>query len=619
MEDLVMLFNISKEEIKQKINDVKWIEDVYTHMLTLCEPLMEAKRPYRIGVEGFSACLGRTYGAEITMLTTAGMVEGDAYTLKAKDMFLYIVEKHDVDYYHSLHGHLSVADIAFSLSICYDLLMDELNDEEKTLVLDRIRELGTYLYECNTTWRMPHKGVTACNHNAVHHGALGLCAILLENEEWLSFAVERIRGYFEYTLDNTGFDVEGVSYSYYGFNSSLVFCEAYYNQTGEDLVLEYKNIKELPNQFIHQMLPRYDALLSLGDHQKKIGNAGPAMYLISRFGYSDGLYLWRAYEESNQTYGAYNGLPTTECIVFPFLIHWANPKLPAIKPSDLRRPLTKKFDSGRVIMRTAWDDEMATLVSFTCGRDVHRGHNQPDQNSFTAYALGEDFLIDPGRFARDCRSHNLVMVNNTGQYEGCSIGDIIKFKEHGRYVKIIGDATEAYEWKELVGYAVRHLTFIKYPHPLLIIRDDIQSEKNTENLYEFMMITNPKNQFYQKDRSVYIKGCNYGNLCRIEMIHPEKIDIKICTEDRIVFRKFKASQFQKEAIISTKAVNPYFTSVISFAECEEDMPKISCDKNGDELDIRIDFKDGYRETVKVERFETTVTTKFDREQLQKAW
>ena len=610
-----MLFNICYEEIKEKINEAVWIRNIYENLIKLCDPLMAGTRPYEITAPGVVGSAARAYGAKMAMLVTAGALLGkEEYIQKAKDMLLYAAEEKNVEYYKGLNGHLAVADAAFTYAVIYDLIFDKLDLSEQKTVKTSMNELAAFLYECGTTWRMPHSGVTSCNHNSVHHGALGLCALILENEEWLEFAIERVTGYLDVFADKTGYVTEGVSYTYYGLTNAIVFCEAYLNMTGIDLIGRYENIKEVPNQFIEHMLPRYDALLSFNDHTRIIGNSAPFIYLVSRFGCCDGLYLWRKLEEGSKGFGS----GTEECyrngIVFPFILHWANSKMPDVPPSVLNRPLSKKFDSGRVMMRTAWDDEKATFVSFTSGKDMHRGHNHPDQNSFTAYSLGEEFLIDPGSLACDSRSHNIVMVNSMGQYFGSSHGEIKEFEDFGRYAFVKGDATEAYIWEgdNLVGYAVRQLLFIRYPHPLIIIRDDIQTENDRENFYEFMMHTLPQNEFYEKDGSVYVKGCNYGNLCRVSMMYPENVDIKIFDKvERSVYHYKKTqdlSKHHKEALFSTTARSPFFTAVITFAENEEEMPCVHCKGDGNCMKLNIEFNDGHIENVDVNRFNIEVKT-----------
>ena len=608
-----MLFNINYEAIKEKIKEAVWIRNIYENLIKLCKPLMECTRPFEITAPGVVGSAARAYGAKMAMLITAGEISGEEeYIQKAKDMLLYAAEEKDVEYYKGLNGHLAVADAAFTYAVCYDLLLKRLDKAEKETVKAAMNELAVFLYECGTTWRLPHSGVTSCNHNSVHHGALGLCAMILGNNEWLDFAIQRVTGYLEFFADKTGYVTEGVSYTYYGLTNAIVFCEAYQNLTGVDLIGRYENMKKVPDQFIEHMLPRYDALLSFNDHTRIIGNSAPFIYLVSRYGCLDGLYLWRKLEEGSKCFGSGIEESYRNGIVFPFILHWANEKMPQVPPSVLNRPLSKIFDSGRCMMRTAWDDEKATLVSFTSGKDMHRGHNHPDQNSFTAYSLGEEFLIDPGSLACDSRSHNIVMVNSIGQYFGCSRGEIKEFNDYGRYVKVTGDATEAYIWEgdNLVGYAVRQLLFIRYPHPVIIVRDDIQTENDRENFYEFMMHTLPQNEFYEKDGSVYIKGCNYGNLCRVKMVYPENINIKIYDKvERNVFHYQKThdlSKHHKEALISTTGRSPFFTAVITFGENEKDMPDVSCMGNGCSMSLTIDFTDGHSESVDIERFDIQI-------------
>ncbi|MBQ4145934.1 MAG: hypothetical protein IJD36_04820 [Clostridia bacterium] len=605
-----MLFNIEKEDLNKKINSASWIYAMYKNMIELCKPLMENERPYVIVGDGIKGSAARAYGAKMTMLITAGMITEDrTYTEKAKDMLLYAAENVDVEYYKNANGHLAVADAAFSYAICYDLMENEYSNEEKNVIKNAMEELGEFLYTCGTVWGLRHSGVTSCNHNSVHHASLGLCGMILKNDKWLELALERVKAYFGCFADKTGYVTEGVSYTYYGLTNALVFCDAYYNLTGIDLVGDYENIKEIPNQFVEQMLPRYDALLPLNDHDGNTGDSAPFIYLVSRFGNCEALYLWRMMEEGNKTFGSGSGERFMNGIAFPFIISWANPTLPSIKPSDMNRPLSKKFECGRVMMRTAWDDEKATFVSFTSGKDFHRGHNHPDQNSFTAYAFGEEFLIDPGVWACDSKSHNIVMANNIGQYKGCSRGEIISFKDYGRYVYVAGDATEAYEWCDdlLIGYAVRQMIFVRKPYPMLIIRDDIQNETDGENLYEFMLHTTVTNEMYEKDGVLFIKGSNFGNLCRVNMVYPYNAELEIYEKverDATHYnRTYSLSDYHKEACFKTKALTPYFTAVITFGEKEEDMPNISCVKKDGTMIISAEFKDGYTEEFEIKKYE----------------
>lgn len=331
--------------------------------------------------------------------------------------------------------------------------------------------------------------------------------------------------------------------------------------------------------------------------------------MLSRYASSDGLYLWRKFEEEKGTYGSGedSSRPFNEGIVFPFLFLWANPELPAVKPSQLCRPLSHKFACGRIMMRTAWDEEKATFVSFTSGYDFHRGHNHPDQNSFTVCALGEDFLIDPGRISRDSQSHNLVMVNGVGQYDGCSRGKILRFEEHERYALVSGDATEAYIWNKetLIGYAVRHMAFIRVPHPMLVVRDDIQDEKNRDNMYEWMLHTAPENSLYQKNGAIYIRGAQNGALCRILPVWPQQPELVVKEEvGRSTWyanRECDLSQFFKEGTIFTRAQNPYFTVVITFGNTEFDMPRVTSTNTGENFQLSVEYPDGTLERFLVNR------------------
>ena len=86
--------------------------------------------------------------------------------------------------------------------------------------------------------------VTSCNHNSVHYGALGLCGLLLEEEEWLKHGKDRIQAFLSHCADKTGFG------------------EAYYQLYGEQLY----DMPYTTNQLLAQTLPTPGKMLKLNDH-----------------------------------------------------------------------------------------------------------------------------------------------------------------------------------------------------------------------------------------------------------------------------------------------------------------------------------------------------------------
>lgn len=95
------------------------------------------------------------------------------------------------------------------------------------------------------------------------------------------------------------------------------------------------------------------------------------------------------------------------------------------------------------------------------------------------------------------------------------------------------------------------------------------------------------------------------------MVNPEDITINLYDKvERNVHhygQNHDLSKWHKEASISTKAFNPFFTSVITFGSSEEDLPLVTYDKEDELLKIQVAYKDGYKEVIEVKRFETIVT------------
>lgn len=603
-----MIFKLNKQEILEKIEKQQWMQNVYENMLHIADEFMLMEEPFRIPEETQNRVAALTYNSRISILITAGKLTGkQTYIQKAIDYLLYVAKHVDLET-KWFHKHLTVADATMGMVICYDLLEDDLTQDQKEIVLSKMNLFATYLYECNTTWGLPHKGVQGCNHNTNHFSALGMAALVLKKEDWLEKAIGRVEKYLIGCADDTGYIPEGISYNCYGMTNSIIFSEYLKIVTGKDLIANMPSLEHMTQQLIEHSLPRVYRYLALSDNFGQVGNSLAPVYLASRLKDETALYLWYESEAKQGSYGSSSDMDFSTGPVFPFILAWADENLKMTSPGTANRPLSHKFTCGRAMARTAWDDEFATAISVTCGYDFHRGHNQPDQGSFTIYSEGEDFIIDPGRAARLDRCHSGLFVNGYGQHMGISHGEMLAFEDNGQSVHIVADITESINWESLVGFARRNFLFVRYPIPMLIIRDDIQTENDMVNDNKALFITRYENEVQTYENYIDIIGEHHQNKCRIQVVYPEKVTtskIDEITEVIHVEKDQPRKGSYKECSIQTHARNPYFTTVITFAKNGCEFPNISSTGTWDNLDIVVE-NDKDKVEVKVERFDLYV-------------
>lgn len=594
------------EEITTKIQKQQWLQDVSNKMVEISTYILETKEDWLDERKGTTA---RKIGSKIgTLYTMWILTREEKYIKKACDIFDQAIARDFNYYYKELNYHLSVGDAVLAITMSYSLIYDYLVEEQKRKAEELLNILAGWLHETDSTWGLPQKGVTSCNHNSVHYGALALCGIVLENDEWLEHGKRRVKEFLENASDETGYFTEGFSYLNYGNMTSILFCEAY-NRTFNEQLYD----KPLTcNQAIAHMLPTPGHVLKVNDHGDSVQNMLPQVYLASRYKNAGALYLINQYEQAIGQYFSDWNTDMSGGFVYPFIYIFADEDLTPTKPSEFNTPKTQIFESGRVMARTKWDDPMAIHLSVSSGKCYHNGHNHADKGSFTIYGLGEEFLIDVGRGTNEGRGHNIMMVNGVDQLFGTSQGEILKAEDTEDSLYVVCDTIKSYQYtpQSLLGISRRNIFFVKQPVPFIVIRDDMQVERAIEDqqLFEFMMHTSLDNTMKTDKGIVDIYGSNYGNKCRLKFVYPHDVETKISDEYRtcISYSKEKCcTDCFKEAIASCKNYNPFLTTVIVFANKDEDFPDI--EMTGDKNEMRITVKnDSSQTTVKVKRFEMSL-------------
>lgn len=591
-----------------KTEKLDWLKPVYNRMIEVSNILLDtsakewfAVNPVTKAAYGTTA---RRIGGKIGALYTSWLLtEEKKYLTKAISIFDEAIHR-DFDYYHSINQHLSVGDAVLAISLSYNFLYDHLKEEQKKQSEKTLRSLAYWLHTDNCTWGLPQSTVTSCNHNCVHYGALGLCGLLLEEEEWLVHGKERVQAFLTHCADKTGYVTEGFSYLNYGHLTAILFCEMYHQIYGEQLY----DMPETINQLLAQTLPTPGNMLKLNDHGVSVENMLTQVYLASRYKNAAALYIINEYEKTIGQYFSDWDMDMSGGFVYPFIYIFADENLVPQKPSECNTALTQIFESGRVMTRTAWDDPMAFHVSVSSGHCFHSGHNHADKGSFTIYGLGEEFLIDVGALTNEGRSHNIMMINGVSQMFGISEGKILEVRDTEESLFVACDTLKSYVYtpKSLLGMARRNFLFVKKPFPFLVIRDDMQVEwsGHDEQFFEFMMHTQKGNTIDLSSSAVEIMGQNYGNKCKLNFVYPENVEVTLSKENRMNLsygRQIASSGLFEEAIASCKAYNPFMTTVVTFAENGKDFPIVTTE--GTPMDLHITVKNSDKEcNVKVERY-----------------
>ena len=178
-----------KSTIHKKIEKADWLRHVCDKMIEVSNLLLNTTAEEWFAVHPVTkkayATAARRIGGKIGALYTSWLLtEEKKYLEKAIDIFDKAINR-DFDFYHSLNQHLSVGDATLSLSLSYNFLYDYLKEGQRKQCEKTLRSLADWLHTENCAWGLPQSTVTSCNHNSVHYGALGLCGLLLEEEEWL--------------------------------------------------------------------------------------------------------------------------------------------------------------------------------------------------------------------------------------------------------------------------------------------------------------------------------------------------------------------------------------------------------------------------------------------------
>lgn len=432
-----------------------------------------------------------------------------------------------------------------------------------------------------------------------------------------------VNGYLKHSIDNSGYSYEGVSYYGYGSWSAMPFGVAARRAGLPDIFKDARKLPLVPEYYLRQVVPWGSELVSMNDSPDRIGSAGGVMYLISRFQDRVGLWAWlklhgRDGDGSFGDYPADYRRHRSDGASLPYTLLFADPTL---SPADAGMPLQKFFKSGRASFRSGWGD-LDAMATFTSGFDLHRGHNHRDENSFTFFARGERFAIDPGYNPNQTRAHNTVLINETGQQRDPdqydTYGKTKSFREFDSAWLITGEAAEAFPTDANVTKARRQFLFVDAEVPYLVIADDLKT-RSRDNQYSWLLHTDPQNTvaIVENKNAAFIKGNRREAICRIDFISPAKglkisdVDLSNETFDRNG-REYRYDRYFKEIRADSKANDGHFITLISAADSVKDLPKFRSKGTAGNMWLEVVTPPNRVDRIHITRGRITIKTKNNR-------
>ncbi|MDY5931087.1 MAG: DUF4962 domain-containing protein [Candidatus Ornithospirochaeta sp.] len=341
---------------------------------------------------------------------------------------------------HLVNLDLSAAWILFGLSIGYDWLRDEMDEEYRKKVSAKLSRHARLIYEYavshdRDSWPIEYWQ----NHNWIDFTGLAAAGYALEGEDdnapiYRKAALDDFTRVFSLMADD-GSNYEGVVYWRYGGMWLFVYAYLIREMEGIDF---FSSSGYLQNTFYYKLYQSSGSLhmgIDHGDCHDHYSSNPVCVYYLYASVYRDGY----AQTVGNKILSEFFETEAFESKVKPGLapeagleLVWYDPTVEEKPLLDL--PLSRFFpDLGLVGIRESWDDG-SSVFSFKCsspggkkqwehGVKLYKegigslclSHNHPDNQSFFLMK-GDDYLTLEDGYDRNIYpgSHNTILVD--GQY-----------------------------------------------------------------------------------------------------------------------------------------------------------------------------------------------------------
>lgn len=634
-------FIFSQEEVpqmRQRVEREQWLQDLRDVVVADADHMLSiSTTPYQLVDDGESLYFGvqgRGLQVRVLNLAMAGYLTGDErYLLKSKEILVAVARQTEPDNTKHWNKHLQASDAAQGFALGYDLLYNYMSEKERKLVREEIEKFGNYLYSHAGGWDDLESYRSSCNHNSVHHGALGLCALVLgDKPEWLYKSIQRMEAFFTYSADKTGYVTEGHHYLSYGYSGAMPFTIALQRVTGFDLLEKYKDVlSKVGDQIVWSLLPNRELMVMNDSYSAPMGDIVAFGGMI--YNRPEQLWSWlelAKYRESEREmnlcerrcrfYAGYGeqkrgvyvsapmGIPYTRCYMFAPMAKYITP----LSPANRDLPLTKRFESGRVFMRSGWRSEDDAHLSFTSGVDYHYGHNHQDENSLTLYALGETFLYDAAYWAKYSYCHSTLKIDGREQWVAFRMGshtrgeiEACREDESGSFAR--GEARGAYDKEAGVAESNRKIYLVRDTpfSPFLIMRDDAYMVDRSSVEYETRFITRPEHRIIERGEGVVIETKSGAKALMLTRSGTQAVKM---SENDLTGETFSAhvnggifncADYFRRISAKVTAQNPRFTTILLPYRDECELPKVEVGESGDDIIYTFTFAGGESRVVRL--------------------
>lgn len=426
-----------------------------------------------------------------------------------------------VNYPHWGHAFLvdvdlSAAWILFGLGLSYNWLKDDLSEEEKKKLLDKIILQGNRMYDFKV--KTEGEGWSTNywqNHNWINMTGLAAAGYAIVDEypqaqAWIDSSKENFDFVYK-TMPEDGSNYEGVVYWRYGAMWLFIYAHLLKEREGIDY---FKITKYFENTFYYRLYlaaPNLEEQINFGDsHDRRSGHSTAIYYKVAseyKNGHAQKLgnlvtkeFLFREAYESKVKPGI---LP--ECL-FELLFYDPN-----VEEEDFDNlNLVRYFeDLGLVVIRDSWKKDSTHFsfkTSYPGGRTQWKylwkmkneknydcfglSHQHPDNNSFIINSNNTYLAIDDG-YNRNVKAsdHNVVIVDGKGymdegqnniwkRYTEDMTAEIEEFKNEDSYVYVVGETSKMYDKDLELERFARHILYTKKSY--FIILDELESNKEHE-------------------------------------------------------------------------------------------------------------------------------------------
>lgn len=533
--------------------------------------------------KGANGTIGRQLQYCVMYLSTYAMlVDQESYAYKAVEQVTSCATQGSVDVYASINDALCVGDFGYAYALAYDVLYEYMTTEERELVKAEMEEIGDWLYKNSSainTWGADEEARKAWNWNVVTHGALGMISLSLgDHQEWLTLSVERMQGYYQYSVDSTGAGMEGLHYIGYALNTLAPFDNAIYRLTDIELMDDFPAFQSMTYwSMLYMTVPQGGDQVAINQGDS-LGNYSGPFYIINRYSQSTALWAF-AHTYSLEGDGEFNTEYIGNGWSAPAIIYFEDQSLEETAPTEEKNPLLVSYDKGLVVARDSWDND-ASMFTFTCGKGYQGCWNHPDDSTFTFHARGESYIIDLGANYKASSDHNVVLIDGKGMdYEGGPTMREGVIEENKALLNgalyLRGNNISSYKNQKLKS-SIRQVIYSGGDVPFVLVYDFVRKD-GSDHTFNVNFFTNPSATVLAAPDGDYamIIGTS-GEICYAIPYSPEGATISFSTVNSV-------------PCLTTELNASYMRQATLFimAEPDGEMPEVEWSTEGKNMTVTI--------------------------------